>query len=171
MITDLDNLVKSFLLPHRSLEKRLTAAALDTDTGDRPTRSFDNAKWYAEYKADYLRDARRVGARFPDGEDATTFITRRYKLNRQLMCVFDRCDDFLPIKNIWTFLKCVTRGVDPKLTRHVMGDISEKLIMMGSVSAVDCMECPDTFHGILQCAVGYVRRGRTVESVLPFHFE
>ena len=164
MIPDLDNLTKSFLLPNRSLEKRLTAAALDTDTCDRPMRT-------CRVQSRLPSRRPRVGARFPDGEDATTFITRRYKLNRQLMCVFDRCDDFLPIKKIWTFLKCVTRGVDPKLTRHVMGDISEKLIMMGSVSAVDCNDCPDTFHGILQCAVGYVRRGRTLESVLPFHFE
>ena len=134
-------------------------------------RSFDDAKWFAEYKADYFRDARRVGARFTDGEDATTFISRRYKLNRQLMCVFDRCDDFLPIKNIWTFLKCVTRGVDPKLTRHVMGDLSEKLILLGHVSARDAMENEGDFHGILMAAVGYVRRGRTWESVLPFDFE
>ena len=158
MILDLNNLVKSFLLPRRSLKKRLTAAAL----GGSP---------WAKRAADQFRDARRFGARFPDGEDTTTFITRRYNVNHQLIWIMDRMDDNLPIKNIWTFLKCVTRGVDPKLTRHVMGDLSEKLIRLGKVSARDAMECEGEFHAILQAAVGYVRRGRTLESVLPFHFE
>ena len=126
---------------------------------------------FAKYAARHFHDARRFGAQFPEGEDSTTFIAHKYNSHALLLNLMDAFDDFLPIKPIWTYLKCVTRGVDPKLTRHVMGDISEKLIMMGSVSARDCMECPDTFHGILQCAVGYVRRGRTVESVLPFHFE
>ena len=169
MIPDLNNLTKSFLLPRRTLTQRLNAAALDT--GVCRFRTFDNTRWFATYKADYLRDARRVGAQFPDGEDAVTFITRRYKLNQQILCLVGRNDDFLPIKPIWTFLKCVARGVDPKTTRDVLGNLTEKLILMGKVNPRDAAEDETEFHVILMCAIRYVRRGWTRETLSAFDFE
>ena len=170
MITDLDNLTQSFLLPRRTLTQRLNAAALDSG-GVCRFRTFDNSKWFATYKADYFRDARRLGVQFPDGEDAVTFITRRYRLNRQLGCLMERCDDILPIKPIWTFLKCVTRGVDPKITRDVLGNLTEKLILMGKVNPRDAAEDETEFHVILMCAIRYVRRGWTRETLSAFDFE
>ena len=169
MITDLNNLTKSFLLPRRTLTQRLNAAALDTDSICL-YRTLDNTKWLATYNADYLRNARRVGAQFPDGEDAVTFITRRYKLNRRLTTLMYGVDDVLPIKPIWTFLKCVARGVDPKTTRDVLGNLSEKLILLGLINA-NAVEDEEEFHGILMCAVRYVRRGWTGETLSAFDFE
>ena len=169
MITDLDNLTQSFLLPRRTLTQRLNAAALDTG-GVCRLRTSDNSKWFATYKADYFRDARRLGVQFPDGEDAVTFITRRYRLNRQLTGLMYQVEDILPIKPIWTFLRCVTRGVDPKTTRDVLGNLTEKLILLGKINA-NAVEDETEFHGILMYAIRYVRRGWTGETLSAFGFE
>ena len=172
MHPDLERLTKSFLLPRRALSKRLNVAALDTGGVCARFRTYDPLKWFAfaSYKADYLRKGRRVGAQFPDGEDAVTFITRRYKLNQRLTGLMDRCDEFLPIKPIWTYIKCVNRGVDPKTTRDVLGNLSEKLILLGLINA-NAVEDEEEFHGILMCAVRYVRRGWTGETLSAFDFE
>ena len=162
MIPDLRRLTQSFLLPRRTLAERLTAAAI---------AARGPGKLWAGTAARRLQNARRFGAQFPDGSDSTTFIARKYNMLAELANVVDSFDDFLPIKAIWTWFKCVTRNVNPKIAKLCLHAMSERLILMGLVSARDASECSDTAHSLLTCAVGYVRWGWTPDTVLPFHFE
>ena len=160
MIPDLRRLTQSFLLPRRTLAERLTAAAIAVRGPGR---------LWARSAARTLQKARRFGAQFPDGSDSTTFIARKYNVLAELANVVDSFDDFLPIKAIWTWFKCVTRHVNPKIAKICLHAMSERLILLGHVNARDASECSDTFHSMLTCAVGYVRGGWTPDS--PFHFQ
>ena len=162
MIRDLNKLTLSFLLPRRTLAERLTAAAI---------AARGPGRLWARTAARHLQKARRFGVQFPDGLDSTTFIARKYNLLAELANVVDSFDDFLPIKAIWTWFKCVTRRVDPTLAKMCLHQMSERLILLGLVSARDASECADTAHSLLTCAIGYIRWGWTPDTVLPFHFE
>ena len=160
MIPDLNKLTLSFLLARRTLAERLTAAAI---------AARGPGRLWANTAARDLQKARRLGVQFPDGSESTTFIARKYNVLAELANVVDSFDDFLPVKAIWTWFKCVTRHVDPKAAKTCLHIMSERLILLGHVNARDASECSDTFHSMLTCAVGYVRGGWT--PGLPFHFE
>jgi hypothetical protein len=162
MHPDIERLTKSFLLPNRTLAERLTAAAI---------AARGPGRLWAHSAARSLQNARRFGALFPEGPDSTTYIARKYNVLTDLANVVDSFDDFLPIKAIWTYFKCVTRRVNPKIAKLCLHAMSERLILLGHVSARDASECSDTFHSMLTCAVGYVRGGWTPETISPFHFE
>ena len=158
MHPDIERLTKSFLLPNRTLAERLTAAAIAVRGPGR---------LWARSAARTLQKARRFGAQFPDGDH----LARKYNVLTDLANVVDSFDDFLPIKAIWTWFKCVTRRVNPKIAKICLHAMSERLILLGHVNARDASECSDTFHSMLTCAVGYVRGGWTPETISPFHFE
>ena len=154
MITDLNNLVKSFLLPHRTLAQRLSVAAI------RSGYCFASA-------ALLLYRARRYGAEFPEGcDDAPTIIAQKVNMHRHLWRLNDRMDCGLPIKPIWVYYKAITREVNPKHTAICLELIRQYLVDRG-LSARDAYECSDTFHGLLSAATAFCRGGWTPESGPP----
>ena len=86
MHPDLERLTQSFLLPHRALNNRLTMAAI----GCRGTSTV-----FIKDASVIFAKARRYGAQFPDGEDSTTFIRRKFEVYSQLFWLIDRMDDML----------------------------------------------------------------------------
>ena len=160
MHPDLERLTKSFLLPRRALSKRLTMAAIGCRR--RPSTLFTKgaAKIFAR--------ARRYGARFPDGEDSTTFIQRKFAVYSQIFWLIDRLDDMLPVKKIWIWYKCVNRQADPKRTKRCLHELSEKLVASGQINARSAVECEDTVHQLLMIAIWYIRDGWTPGSAFNF---
>ena len=159
MYPDLERLTKSFLLPRRALSNRLTMAAI----GCRGTSTV-----FTKQAAEIFARARRYGAQFPDGDDSTTFIRRKFEVYSQLFWLIDRMDDMLPLKKIWFWYKCVNREVDPKRTQRCFWDLRDKLVFSGKVLARDAVECEDTVHQLLMIAIWYIRDGWAPGSTFNF---
>ena len=163
MYPDLERLTKSFLLPRRALSKRLTMAAIASSRQERGWGTW-GCTLFAKRAAKIFARARRYGARFPDGEDSTTFIQRKFAVYSELFWIIDRVDERLPVKKIWIWYKCVNRWVDPERAKQCLYELSEKFVFSGKILARDVQECPETVHQLLLMAIWYINDGWTPGS-------
>ena len=163
MYPDLERLTKSFLLPRRALSKRLTMAAIASSRQESGWGTW-GCTLFAKRAAKIFARARRYGARFPDGEDSTTFIRHKFAVYSQLCNLIDRVDEMLPVKKIWIWYKCVNRWVDPERAKQCLYELSEKLVFSGKILARDAQECEETVHQLLLMAIWYINDGWTPGS-------
>ena len=163
MYPDLERLTESFLLPRRALSKRLTMAAIASSRQESGWGMW-GCTMLAKGAAKIFARARRYGAQFPDGEDSTTFIRRKFAVYSQLCRLIDRVDEMLPVKKIWIWYKCVNRWVDPKRTKQCLYELSEKLVNSGKILARSAVECESTVHQLLLMAIWYIDDGWTPGS-------
>ena len=151
---DLVQIIRSFVMPHRTPAKTLTLVALQCF----PIPIANMVKRLSRLCARRLQRAMCLGVQFPQGDDGSRIIAASYRLNNDYgLNVTDLYnDETLPSKPIFDMVKCWKRRVSPAAVklyqRHFIDWGAKRGITYNTI---------ERHHGIVMAAIDRARSDKT----------